>query len=429
MDSENHKLANQNKIMHGSIMKLCLENKACLARVADVMLNCVKQVVEVSVSGAAKGVTQEDLLDRLFASGSLSSEVLKQDVMSGAMPAEEDIMEEVVYRLHELKLKDVTEKQKEVNNAADLPFPPPRSQENFYPYKKNMEKFRSPASIQDWGEGEVKAMLSAGTHENRAPSVNEPGLRSLSLYSKKEDIAAVRDACYENYETKQKRRRKADERPATREKQLAEPRKEGDSRPKRTQKAKASEPSVKTSVKTRSKQSIMGVEIPENPAIASPKRKLEVSPATESPKRSKKGSSPKPKRKQTARKSTTPKKVTPQPTPMPTPKKAAPPAKMSPKKAAPPPKPNFEEVDPADLSLDESLVIISDEEEAARVGKNIDPLASVLSTPVVINLDDEPDVAESVDMAARDIKQELIEEADTTTAGKINEPESPSNED
>ena len=400
LDNQNHVLARENKAMMGALMKAQVETNAAICRVSNVMCNVVHEAF--ALNDTAGKWSRDELIQKLFgpSEDSLTATHLKD--WSAALPTDDEVMEEVVFRLNELSFEDVTEPEKPVLTSADLPHAPPRPLgKDFRPNVKELEKFRSPATVQGWEEGEALAICKKQI-DNRTPAVNAP-IELLKITSKNADIQQVKDACFENLAL-QPKRRKPEFRPEKRSDKLVKAREEvdeyelGDKNPRRV---------------TRSSRNLRSSSESSNPSRAgfsSPKRKLEEATQLESPKRVKKVS-PKKKKKQTARKSTTP-----TPTPVKTRKSSTP--------MAPPPSPNnngsTKEADQYGQDLNDSIVEISSGGEECKDELCVGEVEVASEEGEVFPFDPE----------ARSIKKELIDEAEALKSSKeANLPQSPNNED
>ena len=250
-------------------MKATLENKAAMARVCDVMVNLTQELIRTK-SGSE--TSKDEIMDRVFGpkENSLAAQEIRE--LTTFMPTEDFLMEEVVFRLNELKVKDVEPPVKPVLRAEDIPHVAVRpTGKNFKAHAKLMEKSRLPSILEEWEEGEVKSILEY-RKENRTPAVNKP-IEALKLSSKDEDIERVRGLAEENY-LEQPERRQTKKRPAQRPAQLKEQRAEPD----------LALPAVRKSARPGTK---MGTRSAAAAATSmSPKRKLEDQDAKESPKRS-----------------------------------------------------------------------------------------------------------------------------------------------
>ena len=310
-----------------------------------------------------------------------------------AMPSDDEVMQEVVFRLNELSVKDVSQPQKPILTTADLPHAPPKPLgKNFKSNVKECEKFRSPASVRDLEEGEAIAICRQRV-ENRTPAVNYP-VELLKLSSKPDAIERVKSLCQENAKS-QPKRRKGNFRPEKRSDKLVEERKVvedyelGDKNPRRHSK------------NTRSLRSSS------ESSNQSPKRKPEEELSLESPKRARvspKKASPKKKKLQTARKSTTPHKE----------------SKKNPPPVLEPIPENVEEP-----NLDETIIELSSDEEPGEAGA---PVCVGKINDDQNDFEDEP--VDPFDPIARDIKRELISDSEAKKSPNAsNTPESPINED
>ena len=402
LDNQNHVLADQNKAMMGSLMKSQVESNAAIARVADVVVNVLKNIVDINDKEV---FTKEELLQRMFgpSEDSLSASHFKD--LAKAMPSDDEVMQEVVFRLNELTVKDVSKPQNPVMNATDIPHAPMKPLgKNFKANVKELEKFRSPASVSGWEDGEPIAICKERI-QNRAPAVNYP-VELLKITSKNEDIERVKSLCQDNLE-EQPKRRKGNFRPEKRSaklvaaRQVVEDYELGDKNPRR---------------QTRSSRSLRSSSESSNPSrggFSSPKRKLDGEPPLESPKRAKITSK---KKRQTARKSTTPKDKGEGKSSKP----------KSPEAEVPGPSLSDPEHDePQDqnqnINLDETIIEISSGDESGEV-----EVAKCVGR-VTDDFDDEP--VDPIDQAACEIKRELIEESESKKSPKTNVPSSPFNED
>ena len=403
LDNQNHVLADQNKAMMGSLMKSQVESNAAISRVADVVINVLKNIVDIN---GKEVFSKEELLQRMFgpSEDSLSASHFKD--LTKAMPSDDEVMQEVVFRLNELSVKDVSQPQNPVMTAADIPHAPMKPLgKNFKANVKELEKFRSPASVSGWGEGEPIAICKDRV-KNRTPAVNYP-VELLKITSKNEAIERVKSLCQDNLQ-EQPKRRKGNFRPEKRSDKLVEARKAvedyecGDKNPRR---------------QTRSSRSLRSSSESSNPSrggFSSPKRKLDDEPPSESPKRAKKSKQP------TARKSTTPKDKGKG--------KSSKPETPEAEAEAPGPSLNDPEHDEPqdqdqnqDINLDETIIEISSDEESNGVEE-----ARCVGR-VTDDFDDEP--VDPIDQAAREIKRELIDETESKESSKTNVPSSPINED
>ena len=411
LDNQNHVLADQNKAMMGSLMKSQIESNAAITRVADVVINVLKNIVDINEKEV---FTKEELLQKMFgpSEDSLSASHFKD--WTKAMPSDDEVMQEVVFRLNELSVKDVSKPQNPVMTAADIPHAPMKPLgKNFKANVKELEKFRSPASVSGWEEGEPIAICKERV-KNRAPAVNYP-IELLKITSKNEDIERVKSLCQENLE-EQPKRRKGNFRPEKRSSKLVAARKVvedyelGDKNPRR---------------QTRSSRSLRSSSESSNPSrggFSSPKRKLEDEAHSESPKRAK--VTPQKNKRQTARKSTTPKDKGKGKSSKP----LSPDAKVPEAKIPGPPLSDPEHDEPQEpqeqdqnINLDETIIEISSGDESGEV-----EVAKCVGR-VTDDFDDEP--VDPIDHAAREIKRELIEDSESKKSPKTNVPKSPINED
>ena len=410
LDSQIHSLNAQSKAVMGSIMKVSLENKAAMSRLADVMVNMTQEFVKAQTGLKS---SKEEIFDRIF--GPQVKSLATQEIrdMANHMPSEEYLMEEMVFRLNELTVKDVELPRKPVLTADDLPHTaaPPKGK-NYKPHAKLMEKSRLPTILEDYEEGEVKAIVSSRI-ENRVPAVNKP-IEMLKLSSKDDDIERVREAANQNY-MGQPERRSVNKRPVKRPDKL------------KTRRTEENPPANMEAVATTSRKSSrsgtkMGTRA--TTAAMSPKRKIEETTATASPKRAKPSTSPipgpskpptSPKAKHPPSAPKSPSKSPPGSPPKTTPKKKLPTARKSttPKdrklpKKPPVPTPNQSPNRPIDDDLEQSLVEISSDEEAKE-----EEVVEVTKDSTTV-----------VDWEARDIKRELIEESEVKA---VDPPTSPAN--
>ena len=111
LDNQNHVLADRNKAMMGALMKSQVETNAAISRVSDVMINVLTKMVD---SNDKEVFTKEELLQRMFgpSEDSLSASHFKD--LTKAMPSDDEVMQEVVFRLNELSVKDVSQPQKPI---------------------------------------------------------------------------------------------------------------------------------------------------------------------------------------------------------------------------------------------------------------------------------------------------------------------------
>ena len=330
------------------------------------------------------------------------------------MPSEEYLMDEMVFRLNELTVKDVELPQKPVLTADDLPHTtaPPKGK-NYKSHAKLMEKSRLPTILEDYEEGEVKAIIDSRI-ENRVAAVNKP-IEKLKLSSKDDDIERVREAAHQNY-LLQPERRNVNKRPVKRPTKLKSQRAEEPPPANYLSEAAATRKSSRSGTKMGTRATT---------ASMSPKRKFEETTATASPKRAKPSTSPvlgpsktskppgSPKAKPPPSAPKSPSKSPSGSPPKTTPKKKQPTARKSttPKnrklpKKPPVPTPNQSPNRPLD-DLEQSLIEISSDEEAKE------EVVEVTKDSTTV-----------VDWEARDIKRELIEESEVKA---VDPPTSPAN--